>query len=277
MTDLSSAARRSLDALKLRDALDPGAKARLRARIDASIAAGDEAPFEAPGAVTPEPGTLDARGIALRVALPVAIAAAVLLALWAIAPRRDVTRAERDGDGQAAYEAHPRPEGAASPSHARDRRPGATADGDADAPTTAADDASIPDPVGQTEPAGATSKGDATPARAPASSRTADHAAKRPSNEPGPSDTTLAEEMRLLKQARTALREGDANGALAVLKTHAETFARGQMVEDRDALRVEALCAADRSADARTAAAAFARAWPGSPHAARVQKICAVK
>lgn len=277
MTDLSSAARRSLHALKRRDALDPGAKARLRARIDASIAAGDEVPLQAACAVPPEPTSLDARGIAIRVALPVAIAAAVLLSLWAVAPRREAARAERDGDGQAAYEARPRPGSAASPSHARDRRPGAAAEPAADPPVPAADDASIRDPGGHTEPAGEPATGDATPGRAPASSRTADHSPKRPSQEPVPSDTTLAAEMRLLKQARTALREGDANRALAVLKTHAETFARGQMIEDRDALRVEALCAADRPADARTAAAAFARAWPGSPHAARVQKICAVE
>jgi outer membrane protein assembly factor BamD (BamD/ComL family) len=81
--------------------------------------------------------------------------------------------------------------------------------------------------------------------------------------------------MRLLRRARSALNDGDPTQALARLTVHAETFARGQMVEDREALRVQALCKAGREAEARAAATAFLARYPNSPHAARVQRICA--
>jgi hypothetical protein len=255
MTDLSPTARDALAALRARDALDPAARSRLRARIDTSIAAGDAGPAR-PGA----------GAIAIRIALPVAIAAAVLLALWAIAPRRGATRADRGVEGQAVYGAAPRGGDSAEAA----TRQGASVRDD-EAPV---DREGLPPSNASTEPIATSTAAHAdrparTVARAPG--HRDPHRAEAPS---AATDTTLAEEMRLLRRARAAMRDRDPARALTALQAHAESFSDGQMSEDRDALRVEALCAADRRDDARAAAAAFARAWPRSPHGARVQKIC---
>jgi hypothetical protein len=259
MTDLSPTARDALAALRARDALDPAARSRLRARIDTSIAAGD-------GGSAP----LDTRAIAIRIALPVAIAAAVLLALWAIAPRRGATRADRGVEGQAAYGAAPRGGDSAEAA----TRQGASVRDDEAPEDVPVDREGLPPTNASTEPIATSTAAHAdrparTAARAPGDRDS--HRAEAPS---AATDTTLAEEMRLLRRARAAMRDHDPARALTALQAHAESFSDGQMSEDRDALRVEALCAADRRDDARAAAAAFARAWPRSPHGARVQKIC---
>jgi hypothetical protein len=258
MKELSPIAKDALAALRARDTLDPVAKSRLRARLEVSIAAGTALPVSTSAHGTgPRIAGLDARAIAIRVALPVAIAAAVLLGLWAIAPGRGSERAaargERGSPEQAAFDAEPDP-----------RR------GDAEAKDSRA--------LGQHEPwpaAPVASEADAGK-RAPLPSAPRAPARTAPDHEPEPvSDTTLAEEMRVLRRARAAMRDGDPSRALTELEAHAAAFAHGQMSEDRDALRIEALCAADRAPEARAAAAAFARAVPRSPHAARVQKLCA--
>jgi hypothetical protein len=94
-----------------------------------------------------------------------------------------------------------------------------------------------------------------------------------PPTAPAPADT-LAAEMKLLKRAREALRDDDPSAALEHLAAHAERHPRGQMAEDREALRVDVLCRAERRDEARRAAQSFARRWPDSPHAARVAKVC---
>lgn len=86
-------------------------------------------------------------------------------------------------------------------------------------------------------------------------------------------DPVLAE-MVLLQQARAALRAGDPGEALELLARHAETFGRGSMAEEREALRVLALCASGSAAGGSAAAAAFLRAHPRSTYAARVVDSC---
>ena len=84
----------------------------------------------------------------------------------------------------------------------------------------------------------------------------------------------LQAEMLLIAQARRALRAGTPTRALALLKTHATTFPRGQMQEDRRVLRIEALCAAGKGAQGRGEVVSFLRDFPDSAHAARVRSIC---
>lgn len=55
-----------------------------------------------------------------------------------------------------------------------------------------------------------------------------------------PAEDALAAELALLRRAREALREGRVDDALAWLDQHARRFPRGQLVDERRALEVEA-------------------------------------
>jgi hypothetical protein len=82
-------------------------------------------------------------------------------------------------------------------------------------------------------------------------------------------------EMGLIGEAREALRSGEGARALLVLDDHAHRYPAGALGEERDAMRVASLCALGRVAEARAAASQFLRAFPESPHAARVRASCA--
>jgi hypothetical protein len=100
-----------------------------------------------------------------------------------------------------------------------------------------------------------------TPAAAPPSDDDAD-------------DGKLERERALVSAAQRALAEKRPARALDVLDDHAGTFPHGAMAEDRDALRVVALCLAGRTADADASRTKFFRRWPKSLHASRVRKAC---
>jgi hypothetical protein len=89
----------------------------------------------------------------------------------------------------------------------------------------------------------------------------------------GSSDTTLEEEYALISDAQRALQAHDPSTALAKLDAHASRFPRGQLSEERDALRVMAVCSLGRP-DAKKAAASFLRARPASPLASKIRKAC---
>ena len=90
-----------------------------------------------------------------------------------------------------------------------------------------------------------------------------------------PETSTLAEETRLVSSAAAARRANDPRRALALLDEHAARFRRGVLAEERDAERVQALCAAGLPAEARDRAAAFAAAYPTSPLLATTRRACA--
>jgi hypothetical protein len=94
-----------------------------------------------------------------------------------------------------------------------------------------------------------------------------------PSDPPELGDS-LAEEVALLREARTALDEGDAPGALHLLDAHASRFPRGTLYEERLVTRVTALCLLGRVDGARVAAEELERARPRSPHLTRVRASC---
>lgn len=85
----------------------------------------------------------------------------------------------------------------------------------------------------------------------------------------------LAGELALLAQAQRALARGAGDEALDALDRHARRYPRGRLVEEREAARVLALCAAGRGDEARAAATRFVARHPGSPQAARVSRACA--
>ncbi|APR83736.1 Hypothetical protein A7982_09085 [Minicystis rosea] len=86
-------------------------------------------------------------------------------------------------------------------------------------------------------------------------------------------ETMLREESRLLAEARAALRRGDPGGALAMLEQIRTKFPGGMLVQEREALAIEALARSGRKGEAAARADAFVKAYPSSPLAARVQQL----
>ena len=84
----------------------------------------------------------------------------------------------------------------------------------------------------------------------------------------------VAAEVRLLGEAHTAMRGGDAARALVLLDEHARRYPKGALGEERDAARISALCALGRTSEARDATERFLRAAPLSPHAGPVRASC---
>jgi hypothetical protein len=95
-----------------------------------------------------------------------------------------------------------------------------------------------------------------------------------PAPAPPSDETRLEKERELVAASQRALADGRPTRALDVLDVHARTFPHGTMAEDRDALRVVALCAAGRTADAARERTKFFRRWPKSLHASRVRAAC---
>jgi hypothetical protein len=84
---------------------------------------------------------------------------------------------------------------------------------------------------------------------------------------------TLRLETAVVLRARDALRRGDCAGALAELDEARTHIQEGALYQEREVLAIEALDCARRTDQARERAAAFLRAYPGSPHAAAVQRF----
>lgn len=90
-----------------------------------------------------------------------------------------------------------------------------------------------------------------------------------------PVRTSLAEELRLLRAARTAVRKGRGTTALMLLDQYAERFPSGVLRQEAAGVRVDALCALGNSAQARIAAKRFLATWPDSPMLDRMRSACA--
>jgi hypothetical protein len=111
-------------------------------------------------------------------------------------------------------------------------------------------------------------------AAAPASSRSTRPSAKRatPAPAPAPRAPTAREELDALVRAQAAVRAGDGPSALRVLDAHG---ADPRLAAERRALRILALCAAGRTAEARREAAEFLRGDPTSIQRGAVARSCA--
>ena len=80
-------------------------------------------------------------------------------------------------------------------------------------------------------------------------------------------------ELRLLRDAREAAGVRRFDAALASLAEHARRFPAGRLVEEREALRIQALSRLGRGGEARRAAAAFRVRFPRSVLVPRVGDI----
>jgi hypothetical protein len=84
----------------------------------------------------------------------------------------------------------------------------------------------------------------------------------------------LGGDASLLRQAYSAWRNGDAPRALELATNHAIRFPKSQLRSERDGLRVLALCALDRTSEARRVAKSLAVSAPASPVLARLADSC---
>jgi hypothetical protein len=126
---------------------------------------------------------------------------------------------------------------------------------DRSAETALASSSAAPTPP-RVEPSASSPEPGAAPDRTPAPS--AERA--KPETPAG----SLQEERVILDRARAHLLSGEPAAALEDVEKYARSFRRGVLAEEREALRVEALVAARRTAQARAAAARFHAAYPGS-------------
>ena len=83
----------------------------------------------------------------------------------------------------------------------------------------------------------------------------------------------LREESRALQAVRTALRRGDAPGALATLEATRVRFPTSVLGQEREALTIQALAHAGQTDAARARARAFLAKFPTSPHAPGLQRF----
>ncbi len=83
----------------------------------------------------------------------------------------------------------------------------------------------------------------------------------------------LREELDLLDGARGALATSDATTALRLVDEHATRFPSGAFAVERDVIRIDALEAAGRHAEAVAHARSFVARHPASAQAGRIAKI----
>ena len=86
--------------------------------------------------------------------------------------------------------------------------------------------------------------------------------------------SSLRQEMELLSRGQSALRAGDAAGALRAFEEHRRRFPSGALAAERQVKAMVALCQLGRGAEARAEADRFVKRHPGSPLASHALKIC---
>ncbi|WP_437898680.1 hypothetical protein [Sorangium sp. So ce124] len=86
-------------------------------------------------------------------------------------------------------------------------------------------------------------------------------------------NSVLSDELRLIDTARAALQRGDVPLALRLTAEHAARFPGGSLAIERDVLRVDALVAGGRIAEAASHACAFVARSPRSAQAPRMIKV----
>jgi TolA-binding protein len=83
----------------------------------------------------------------------------------------------------------------------------------------------------------------------------------------------IREEIRLLDQARAAVKSGAHDKALRTLAKYDQKFPRGQFRQEAQVLRMEALKQSGKSASASALAKRFLAEHPNSPHVERVENV----
>jgi hypothetical protein len=98
-----------------------------------------------------------------------------------------------------------------------------------------------------------------------------------PAPEPKPSARVAPRpavpEATLLQQAHDELLRGSAARALAIAGEHQRAYPTGALAQEREVIAIEALVRLGRVDEARRRAKAFHAAYPGSSHAARIDRL----
>jgi hypothetical protein len=74
----------------------------------------------------------------------------------------------------------------------------------------------------------------------------------------------LDAEQQVIQSARTQMARKDFDAALRAIEAHERQFPHGQLIEERDALRIQCLVAAGYHPEARRLAASFHKRFPHS-------------
>jgi hypothetical protein len=88
-------------------------------------------------------------------------------------------------------------------------------------------------------------------------------------------DDPLLAEVTLLRRAQRALHDGQPGKALELAARHAALYPKSQVGVERDGLRVFALCALGRKAEAHALATELLARAPRSPLRASLAESCA--
>ncbi|AKU95122.1 hypothetical protein AKJ09_01786 [Labilithrix luteola] len=127
-------------------------------------------------------------------------------------------------------------------------------------------------PIPPAEPATPTISVDALPTIVPSSTP------RNARTVPGPSaapDSSLAEEIRLLRGASEASRASNHESALSFVEEHERRFPKGFLADERRVQKVLVLCDLGRRDLARSEARRFTANRPSSPLNARLSSSCA--
>lgn len=110
----------------------------------------------------------------------------------------------------------------------------------------------------------------------PAPSKPRPKTTKKTTSKPAPAagKADLDAEIALLAAGKRALGAGDASDALRLAKQHAREFPRGSLADERELLRVEALCGLGKVEKARATADGFLRKKPKAAISAKMRKAC---
>ncbi|MEM6990481.1 MAG: hypothetical protein AAF721_08290 [Myxococcota bacterium] len=242
-----------------RAALKPGAGAKRRTwkRVANTVAIGAPLPVE-PSTIA-GPSVVAAKAAPwLKVVLGVVLGGAVGAAGFGLLADEDPPAVVTTGEQPVSHE--PRVVDTAPPPSSETPKSGPT-------PAPPAAVAPPDDPPGATPPPVAAG----APTRSRSTSTTPARAAP---SVPVQTPSTLAEETRLLAEARAHLRSAKPTSALEPLTEHARRFPKGQLSEDRMVLRAQALCESGDKAAGLREAAALKRAFPASSHLPRVRRAC---
>ena len=232
-----------------------GAKKKTWRRVSSSVAMGAPLPADPTMVSTPM--------LAAKSALPWAKGLAVLALGGVVAVGAYVAGGTNDEQEAAPVSAKasasaPAPDPEPPRPKAAPRRPAAPESAPAVIPPTPVEPTAPPEPVDATVSA----------------ERPSTPAPETTKAEPNDGPSQLAEETRLIAEARWHLRDGSPRAALEPLADHSRRFPKGQLTEDRMALVARAHCEAGDVETGRDKAAALIQAYPASSHAARVARAC---
>jgi hypothetical protein len=87
-------------------------------------------------------------------------------------------------------------------------------------------------------------------------------------------DDLVLREISIVKSASSALKNGRPADALSILNEYEKTSGKGVMTEERDGLRITALCVLGQTQQARTAVRRFQQKFKGSVMALHISDSC---